>query len=912
MKCFLIFLLLIYAKSFVFAQSLLHQISKPPLDNSIFNHWPGVIGGIISDNGNYVSYVIHHSEQGNAKLVVQSVANNWEMNFIGATNAVFTHDNKWIIFKKGADSLCLVRLGKNDVSFISYVSKYEVQTNDEGVWLSYLSTKPENKFVLRNLSTGKEFCFLSVTDYIINASVTYVLIKLEKKKDSLALSSMQIISLLDFSQKWIWSRQNEKPISYTFDASGEQIAIITEREKEDELISELWYYRDGMDTAIMLVSDQLPVTDERFGLLSRKPEFSKDGRRILFWLKLRDKPKPSSDFVRVDVWSYIDPELQSLQKEELKYDPSYAAVIDPFSKKTIRIEQQNERIIGYNNDFALIIHGLGNYGVFEANWNLAAQFAYYLVSLKDGTRKMLRDHIQNHEGQLGLSPGGRYIVYYDCQQKNYFSYKVNTGETCNITKGIPVNWTNVDDDQPQHPITWYSNRNTWLSDDEVVLINDNYDIWQIDPSGIRLPLNFTNGYGQKHHIKFELLYDGDILNGNTLKESPKLLLTGFNKANKDYGFYCKTMGIIEDPTLLSMGPYVYSLSAAYSSPPKKAKDANIYLVARMSALESPNYFLTKDFKTYASLTDVKPERKYNWMTTELVHWKTLNGSLSTGILYKPEDFDSTKRYPLLFDYYERRSDELNVYVWPGPADDRINIAWFVSNGYLVFVPDIHYKIGEPGASAYNSVVSAATYLSKFHWVDSKRLGIQGHSFGGYETNYLITHTSIFAAACAASGICDLISSYGSTARGSFQRYHSERNQGRLGATLWQSPDVYIKNSPIFRADRVATPLLMMNNIGDQIVSFSQGVEFFTALRRLGKRVWMLQYDNGRHSVSESAAIDYNTRMTQFFDHYLKGKPAPKWMTIGIPARMKGTEDGLEMDDTIMTPGPGLNHRISDR
>jgi dipeptidyl aminopeptidase/acylaminoacyl peptidase len=310
-----------------------------------------------------------------------------------------------------------------------------------------------------------------------------------------------------------------------------------------------------------------------------------------------------------------------------------------------------------------------------------------------------------------------------------------------------------------------------------------------------------------------------------------------------------------------------------------------------------------------ALTDIQPQTAYNWMRSELIHWKTIDGTTSTGILYKPENFDPGKKYPIIFDYYERRSDELNLYIRPKASQDRINIAWYVSNGYLVCVPDIHYVRGEPGRSAYICIVSAARYLSKMPWVDGKKMGIQGHSFGGYETEFVVTHSTLFAAACAASGLSDLISWYGSVPRSGNPKFSSERQQDRMGATLWQIPDRYIDNSPIFKADKVSTPLLLMNNKGDGTVPFAQGVELFTALRRLGKRVWMLQYDGGGHSVQWGKdAMDYSIRMAQFFDHYLKDAPAPKWMTRGIPAKMKGIDDGLAPDQEIGTPGAGLDKK----
>lgn len=341
--------------------------------------------------------------------------------------------------------------------------------------------------------------------------------------------------------------------------------------------------------------------------------------------------------------------------------------------------------------------------------------------------------------------------------------------------------------------------------------------------------------------------------------------------------------------------------------PLRAGGNGAYVVQRSSASESPNYFYTTDFKTFNSLSDVHPEKSYNWYTTELITWKTFDGSVDQGVLYKPEDFDPHKKYPLIINYYEKKSANLHKYWNPEPMGSELEIPWFVSHGYLVFTPDIHYKIGHTGASAYNAVVSGAKYLTGFPWVDSAHIGIQGHSFGGFETNYLVAHTHMFAAAMASSGFADIVSGYGALGygAGSFWSWYLEHSQFRLGATPWQRPDLYLENSPILRADHVTTPLLMMNNKGDTIVPFAQGVEWFSALRRLGKRVWMLQYDGERHSIiDQKAARQHTVRVTQFFDHYLTGAPAPKWMTEGVPARLKGLETGLNLDRPEAEPVAG--------
>ncbi len=274
--------------------------------------------------------------------------------------------------------------------------------------------------------------------------------------------------------------------------------------------------------------------------------------------------------------------------------------------------------------------------------------------------------------------------------------------------------------------------------------------------------------------------------------------------------------------------------------------------------------------------------------SELVTWKKQDGTAAQGILYKPENFDDRKKYPIIFNYYEDQAERVHNY--PGvtffntPSIDCPT--WFVSRGYLVFVPDISYKIGRTGESVLNSVIPAAEYLSTFSWVDSLKMAVCGSSFGGYETNYIITHTNKFAAAASGAGISNFISHYNGLQPIQHRELSGqgmyEGSQMRMGKTLWQIPQLYIENSPIFYINKVTTPILIMGNKGDWVVPWMQSVELFTGLRRLQKKAWMLQYDNGGHGVwngpKEKDGKDLTMRLTQFFDHYLKGTPPPAWMT----------------------------------
>jgi dipeptidyl aminopeptidase/acylaminoacyl peptidase len=291
-------------------------------------------------------------------------------------------------------------------------------------------------------------------------------------------------------------------------------------------------------------------------------------------------------------------------------------------------------------------------------------------------------------------------------------------------------------------------------------------------------------------------------------------------------------------------------------------------------------------------------KDYKWGTPELFSWTSFDGEALQGIVYKPENFDETKKYPVMIYFYERHSDNLYRYMPPAPSASIINIPFFSSRDYIVFTPDIHYKVGQPGQDAYNSIVAGAEALAKNDWVDNDNMAIQGQSWGGYQVAYLVTQTDMFKAAGAGAPVSNMTSAYGGIRweSGRSRQIQYEKGQSRLGTTLNESLQTYIDNSPIFFIDRVNTPLLIMHNDNDGAVPWYQGIELFMGLRRLEKPVWLLQYNNEAHNLKERRnRKDLSIRLQQFFDHYLKGEPAPVWMTRGLPAIKKGKDWGYDLD-----------------
>ena len=288
--------------------------------------------------------------------------------------------------------------------------------------------------------------------------------------------------------------------------------------------------------------------------------------------------------------------------------------------------------------------------------------------------------------------------------------------------------------------------------------------------------------------------------------------------------------------------------------------------------------------------------KYLWGSVESVTWTSADNIPLEGLLYKPEGFDPKKKYPMMVYFYEKNSQNIHQHIAPAPIRSSINYSMYTSNGYLVFVPDIVYKIGFPGESAMNCIMPGVTSLIAKGFVDDKRIGIQGHSWGGYQIAYMVTRTNLFRAAEAGAPVVNMISAYGGIRweSGLSRMFQYERTQSRIGGTLWEKPMHYIENSPIFFADKVQTPLLMMHNDGDGAVPWYQGIEYYMALRRLDKPVWMLNYNGQGHGLTQRHhRTDFAKRMMQFFDHYLKDAPMPDWMKKGVPAIEKGINQGID-------------------
>ena len=869
--------------------SFLLSAQKSPLDFTASQNFSHIGSNSISNDGKYVFYTVDGMDN-SSWLYLRSVNNNFQKKFLIDKlhfKVDFTEDSRWMLFALPGDSLGLLDLQNKREKYIINCSSFQTFSAGNGQWLAYQLSNHD--LVLWNLSTQEKRLYIGTEDYSLSNNGKVLLINSRSGTDGEGRNCLLWIDMVNGSVDTVW---RSRMSGYTIDETETQLAFLSEDTTQEGTKNMIWYYKKGMQNPSLLVDNKTEGILPGMMISAYGLKFSSNADKLFFNVNppMINTPKPDSNAASVDVWSYRDQYLKEevLQREKSKRTPLLLAVIHLDDKKVMILKKMGDAPIsplneGGNDDFLFVSAAR----TWEGYSNDPSKRDMCLVNTKNGRRECCE--IDYYGNTTAFSPGGKYVYWYDMSKKAYFTYDLKSKVIINITERI----TNLiyDElwDRGRDPFP-YASKPIWFENDESVLICDRYDIWKLDPTGIKAAVNITNGYGRMKKIIFRYVYSDPYgPNEPAIKNNRNITLSAFNEINKDNGFFSLDLQTKNNPKELIMSPNVYYFpenfsQVSFSTYILKAKDADVYLLKRESASETANLVVTKDFKKFIQVSDLAPEKKYNWVTSELIHYKTFEDKSGAGILYKPENFDPAKKYPIIFYFYERLTDGLNKFPEPGLSNGPLNIPYFVSQGYLLFCPDIYYTVGQPGESVYDYVVSAAKMMSEKPFVDKSRMGIQGHSFGGYEVNYLISRTGIFAAACSAAGPTDLVSGMGGLIFGSSDAHSFyENEQIRLGTTLWQNQNIYIKNSPLFGADKVTTPLLMMHNKKDGSVPWSHGVEFFTALRRLGKTVWMLQYDNEGHTLtSDVNQLDYSIRLKQFFDHYLKGTPAHEWMTNLVP------------------------------
>ncbi len=929
MKKIVIFFFFLYITFPLLAQS------KKPITHDVYDSWKSISGHTISNNGKYAAYSLTPQE-GDATLMIHTLPSKDGQAIERGENAQFSADSEFLVFKikpqldsvkaqkrrkvraenLPKDSLGIYALQTGELIKIARVKSFKMPEKAGG-WLAYQhekklsntkdsadvkSRRPKEEndslgtaLVLRNLKTGKEMRFAFVTDYEF-AKYGKRFIFASSGDDSLFQAGVYALDLqTEQLQPLLRAKARYKRLA--LDEQGEQAAFLADLDTSKSRLRAfaLYYWKNGMDSAVKLL-DTLHAAIPKGMLVSEffTPRFSKDGKKLYYGTSpkpfLPDTTKLPEEVVSVDIWHWRDSNLQPEQVRNLsrERERSYLAVFHLDDARAVQLASKEMATLLMTEDAnAEVAIGLSDdkYAHLKVWEGTPVRNDIYLVNLKDGSRKVIREN--ERAFRLHLSPSAKYLLWYSALQNAWLTYHLETGTTVNLTAKINIPFANELHDMPSPPDPY--GFAGWLDGENTLLIYDRYDLWLFDAAGKTAPKRLTNGREQSIRFRYVKLDDEE----RSINPNLPIILQAFNERTKGSGYYSFTISTGGTPQALMMGDYaVLELL--------KAKASDVLLFRKMTVSDFPNlYFTTLAFENIVQISDANPQQKaYNWATVELVKWKSFSGERLEGLLYKPEDFDPKKKYPMIVYYYERSSDGLHLYTPPAPSRSTVNRTVYPSNGYLLFIPDITYKIGYPGQSAYDDVISGVQALLKERkYIDAQRLGLQGQSWGGYQTAYLITRTKkMFAAAMAGAPVANMTSAYGGIRweSGLSRMFQYERTQSRIGASLWQKPNLYLENSPLFKADKIETPLLMMHNDADGAVPWYQGIELFMALKRLGKPVWMLTYNGEAHNLTQRKNMkDLSIRMQQFFDHYLKGAPMPRWMKEGIPAIEKTINMGYE-------------------
>ena len=778
---------------------------------------------------------------------------------------------------------------------------------------------PMDELIIRNLKTGNEWKIDSLKAYRLAEEGDWVAYQRTRKDSSLVVASLDGVnkyvlpsaSAYGFAKEkaalyfvtkdtvggkkpgmYVWTAEAPQPVLVkegkglfvqpAFDKAGNKLAFLyTDNKKEKDYTLTLWISEAG-NAAREIVTRTTTGLPEGWVLSpNQRLSFSDDASRLFLGTAPAPLRKDSTildaNRPNVQVWNWNEPVQYTVQHYNVKRDlkKAYAAIYWLNDQKLVQVA--NEEL----PDAELPVKGMGDWAIVSTSkpyslssmWEGRTRSDYYKVSLSTGERTLIA---KADYASYRLSPSGKYVGTYN--QTDSCWYTINLADNRKIQLTTPQTFPAWDEenDTPNYPYPHgYAG---WTKDDASVLIYDRYDIWSFDPEGKKAPVRLTKD-GRESKVTYRRIALDREQTYIDLKEP--MLLSGFNETDKSTGIYRARLASPAKPILLAGGNYNYGQVT-------KAKKADKYIYTRENFEVFPDIWATDaSFKKGVQLTQgIKQQEPYIWGTTELISWTSLDGRKLEGVIYKPTNFDPNKKYPMIVNFYERNSETLCKYRMPEPHRSTIDYHMYLSDGYIVFNPDVRYRDGYPGESCYNCVMSGVYEVLSRGYVDEKRIGAQGHSWGGYQVAYLATRTRLFAAIESGAPVVNMFSAYGGIRWGSglARSFQYEHTQSRLGATPWSDPRRYYENSPLFLMDKVETPILIMHNDQDGHVPWYQGIEYFVALKRLGKPAWMLNYTGEPHwPMKTPNKLDFQIRMKQFFDHFLKGEPMPKWMKEGVPA-----------------------------
>ena len=855
--------------------------------------WQRITDREISDNGKWVACKMEPWE-GDATVYLYAAQGQETATFSPADKFAFSASSGYLVVtqtpgKSTVDSLKVLKtkedkMPMNTLVIYSVAGKKETidslktfKLADEADWIAYQRGRKDSTLYVRSLDGSKTFQFPTVTDFQFakKSGMLYYTSAAEGEAGIFTLNPEKGSPALIKEGKGVFKQT-------TFDEKGERLAFLYCADKDSSYKAlSLWLSEHNAPAKEIATRGNRAFPAEWVINENGMLQFSKSASRLFFGTSPEPRQKDTTQLAEnrpnVQVWSWDEPVQYTVQNYNKEKDlrKSYQAVYNLGNGSIFQLA--NEELpniqLGNEGDAPLALLSTSRPYSLSSMWEARTRSDYYTVSLDNGERKQIA---QADYGRFRLSPQGKYAYWYGETDSCWYTIALAEGKQYRLTTPESFPAWDEENDVPDYP--YAHGAAGWTANDQNLLIYDRYDIWKFDPTAATPPINLTvNGRKEKLSYRLEQL-DKEA---RFIDLGKPQLLKGFNEATKGYGFYNARLSAPAAPKTLLAGNYMLRSI-------NKAKNTDDVIYTMETFQQYPDiHYSTLAFKKSVQLTHGdKQQEGFIWGTAELVSWISLDGRPLEGVVYKPANFDPNKKYPMMVNFYERNSETLYNYRMPEPHRSTIDYHLYNSNEYVIFNPDIRYVDGYPGESCYNCLMPGITMMIAKGYIDEKGIGAQGHSWGGYQVAYLATRTNLFSAIESGAPVVNMFSAYGGIRWGSgmARSFQYEHTQSRLGATPWSSPLRYLENSPLFTMDKVQTPILIMHNDADGHVPWYQGIEYFVAMKRLGKPCWLLNYTGEPHWPMHMAnRIDFQRRMFQFFNHYLKKEKMPKWMSEGVPA-----------------------------
>ncbi|WP_163399688.1 S9 family peptidase [Flavobacterium fluviatile] len=843
---------------------------KKQLTAADYHLWSYLKAEKLCENAKWVSFSVSY-ENGNDTLFVKNSTGTRTFNFPRAGKGEFIGDN-WFCAISPKGELLITDLLTSKQEIIAKVLRYDLRVGTKDIILLKKQSDGNKELELKNAATNKSTILNDIGNYWYNPEADAVVYTIKSNNNT-------IIALLNLSDKTT-TVISSNPIVFEYSdivwqKSGKSIAFLQQPLNDDKKTTRtcVGYYTIAEHKLYTFNPAQqdnflanMEIISSSFAYLS----ISEDGKRIFFGLQKTVIPVDPS---QVQTWNAQDKFLYPAKVQIDGWDRT--------AKVAVWWPEQNRFNCITDNEFPkMMLSGdqkqalLYNPQQYEPQANRDAPLDIYILNLETEDRKLVLQNQLGGETGTSVSIYEKHIVYF--KDKHWWVYDLGSGLHKNLTKDLGVTFSDEESDWPEEASPF--GNPGWMRHDKTLFVYDKYDIWSIAING-RGAVRLTKGRENKTVYRIvsqskdestKMNYDGSYK--GQFGPSDRLLIKTEALEHTGYCFWDKKNGL---KPLLDKKMNTSQFITSAKSEAYVYVEENFRLPPRLVIKESLN---SKEKILFQS----NPQHfKYNWGNSKLITYTNSNGTVLNGVLFYPANYHADKKYPLVVHVYEKQSKELYSYVNPSQNNPTgFNIANFTSKGYFVLLPDIVYEIGNPGFSAVDCVVSATRkVIVGESSIDSTRIGLTGHSYGGYQADYIITQTNMFKAAVAGAAITDYVSGYLRVAWG-LQKpnfWHYEFGQLRIGKSLYEDYPAYLRNSPIYHADKVETPLLSWAGEQDSVVHYFQSIEFYLALRRLGKINTMLIYPGEDHVLMEEKhQQDLTGRIEQWFDYYLKGEKGLEW------------------------------------